>query len=329
MVIGRNEGERLKACLESIRRSGSLIVYVDSGSTDDSVEYASRLELPVVKLDMEIPFTAARARNAGFNRLCQLHPDTEFVQFLDGDCILSPDWLQTGIDFLASETSFAAVCGRVREVDRDGSIYNRLLDLEWDTLIGETKACGGIAILRRAAFDQVGGFNAMVIAGEEPEMCVRLRQLGWRIMRLDAEMTKHDADMHRFGQWWKRAKRAGHAYAEGAAIHGRGPFQHKVREVRSALFWGGLIPLFAIVCLLLSGLHLSMLLGLIAVSIAYSVLCVKIYRSSRQRCWSAEDSWLFSFFCVLSKVPCCFGIMQYWFNRWCGAQSKLIEYKQS
>ena len=50
----------------------------------------------------------------------------------------------------------------------------------------------------------VGGFNPAVIAGEEPELCVRLRQAGWKIHRLDAEMTLHDAAMTSWRQWWKR-----------------------------------------------------------------------------------------------------------------------------
>ena len=65
VVIGRNEGERLRQCLMSIDKGVAGIVYVDSGSTDQSIALAESLGAQVVELDASIPFTAARARNVG------------------------------------------------------------------------------------------------------------------------------------------------------------------------------------------------------------------------------------------------------------------------
>ena len=94
VAIGRNEGERLRRCLESLDGHGLTVVYVDSGSTDDSVALARSLSIEVVDLDMSTPFTAARARNAGFERLLQIDPGVRFVQFLDGDCEVADGWLE-------------------------------------------------------------------------------------------------------------------------------------------------------------------------------------------------------------------------------------------
>jgi len=70
IAIGRNEGPRLEACLASLRAAGlTRIVYVDSGSTDGSVDAATDTGAVVVPLDMSKPFTAARARNAGIAAL--------------------------------------------------------------------------------------------------------------------------------------------------------------------------------------------------------------------------------------------------------------------
>lgn len=68
VAIGRNEGARLVACLESMVGRVDPIIYVDSGSTDNSVAEARARGAEVVELDMSIPFTAARARNAGAAR---------------------------------------------------------------------------------------------------------------------------------------------------------------------------------------------------------------------------------------------------------------------
>ena len=96
VVIGRNEGERLKRCLQSLPKSAP-VVYVDSGSTDGSDLWAREFGAELVRLDPATPFTAARARNAGFRRLTEITPHTSFVQFVDGDCELAGDWPTTGI----------------------------------------------------------------------------------------------------------------------------------------------------------------------------------------------------------------------------------------
>ena len=61
VAIGRNEGMRLRRCLESVVRRAAVVVYVDSGSQDDSVAFAKSLGVATVVLDLAIPFTAARA----------------------------------------------------------------------------------------------------------------------------------------------------------------------------------------------------------------------------------------------------------------------------
>ena len=173
VVIGRNEGERLRRCLSAVCVRNVTVVYVDSNSTDGSSELARTQGAEVVELDLSQPFTAARARNAGFARLEQIDADVRFVQFVDGDCELVDGWLAQASGVLEERPEVAVVCGRRRERFPEQSIYNRLADLEWNTPVGEAKYCGGDAMMRVAAFRQVGGFNPDLIAGEEPELCVR------------------------------------------------------------------------------------------------------------------------------------------------------------
>src|SRR4051794_39315065 len=236
VVIGRNEGARLDVCLRSVGRELKTFVYVDSGSIDGSVELARNLGADVVELSKDRPFTAARGRNAGVVQLRKIRPEAEFVQFIDGDCELQPGWIDTAVAVLSSNADVALVCGRRRERHPEVSAYNRLCDMEWDTPAGPTKACGGDSLARIEAFVAVEGFSEDLIAGEEPDLCFRLRKVGWSILRLDAEITLHDASMTRATQWWQSSVRSGYATAE--AYRRRGKEEPELRrQVLSNALW--------------------------------------------------------------------------------------------
>lgn len=322
VVIGRNEGSRLKACLNSVMGKVARIVYVDSGSTDGSIELARSLGVDVVELDLSTPFTAARARNAGFDHLLSVEPQLDFVQFVDGDCEIVEGWIDHAEKELVANPNIAVVCGRRRERFPEQTIYNQLCDIEWDTPVGETKACGGDSMMRVKAFQQVGGFNPTLIAGEEPELCVRLRQNGWKIFRLDAEMTLHDAQMTRMGQWWKRATRAGHAYAEGSWLHGGEPERHWVKETRSIWLWGLFIPLLALgTSWLTHGLSLLLLF-------VYPLQFIRTFLSLRRQNLSSKNAALYALSCTVGKFAQVEGALSFLRTRLKGSQSTLIEYKQ-
>lgn len=321
VVIGRNEGDRLRQCLLSVTGKVEAVVYVDSGSTDGSRELASNLGVEVIELDLSTPFTAARARNEGFDRLLAKHPQIEFVQFVDGDCEIVDGWLATARDEISVRPQAAVVCGRRKERSPDASIYNRLCDLEWNTPVGETKACGGDAMIRVAAFQQVGGFNSASIAGEEPELCVRLRQQKWKIFRLDADMTWHDANMMHLSQWWKRNVRAGYAYAEGASLHGNSPERHWVKDSSSIWLWGAILPLVAV-----GMVWLTKALSILILA-AYPLQVVRIFRRMQHQNLSAADAWLYACFCMLGKFPQLQGQIQFHAAKLLNRRQTLIEYK--
>ena len=318
VVIGRNEGLRLERCLISLVGSAQKVVYVDSGSTDGSVQMALRLGVEVVELDMTIPFTAARARNEGFACLQRLLPTMRYVQFVDGDCEVVDGWLPRALAFLDTHPDVAVVCGRRRERFPQHSVYNLLCDYEWDTPVGEAKACGGDALMRADAFAEASGFRPGLIAGEEPELCVRLRGNGWKIWRLGEEMTLHDATMTRFGQWWQRTLRGGYAFAEGAFLHGAAPEQHWLRESRRAWFWGLGVPLATVIASLVFGWF-----GLLVLL----VYPLQVARLARRGDRSTRENWLRAFFLVLGKFPEMLGQVKFLLNRFGAGKTALIEYK--
>jgi len=324
VIIGRNEGNRLHQCLLSVLSETTKVVYVDSGSTDGSVTLAKSLGVYVVELDLSIPFTAARARNAGFEYLLQKDPNIEFVQFVDGDCRVVEGWLNTAVSELISQPQAVVVCGRRKEEYPRNSVYNRLCDIEWNTPVGEAKACGGDSMMRVSAFKKAGGFNSTLIAGEEPELCVRLRQAGGIILRIDADMTLHDAKITHLSQWWKRSLRAGHAYAEGAWLHGRSSEKHWVKENYSILFWGLLLPLFALIAA-----WFTFGFSLVFLFMAYIFLGDRIYKNALQRGFKPEDAIVYSLFCVLGKFPQAQGQIKFYISRLFNKQSTLVEYKSA
>jgi glycosyltransferase involved in cell wall biosynthesis len=321
VAIGRNEGERLERCLQAALKVDVPVVYVDSASSDGSVERAHRLGVDVIKLDPVRPLSAARARNAGFHRLMERFPELELVQFIDGDCELVDGWLDQASERLARDVPLGAVCGRRRERFRSASIYNRLIDLEWDTPIGPTKVFGGDVLIRAAIFRDVDGYDESLIAGEDPDLAKRIGAANWKIERLDVDMTIHDADLSRFGQWWMRQVRAGHAVADTWL---RAPWsdQKIQRRLASIFFWGGALPLVA----LLFGIVLARPIGF-ALLLAYPVLGLRIYRRMRGIGRDRGDAAAYAGSCVQGKFAEIYGAAQCLTNHVRRASPTLIEYK--
>lgn len=321
VAIGRNEGERLQNCLRSLNDnySNAPIVYVDSGSEDNSVSFARSLNCLIVELDMSKPFTAARARNEGWRHIIKIHPDLEFIHFLDGDCAIDAQWPQLALQYLEEHSDTAVVCGQRKELKPNDSIYNYFCDVEWNSPIGEAKACGGDALIRAAALQAVNGYNDKVIAGEEPEMCVRLRQKGWKIYRYDAIMTYHDAAMFKFSQWWKRTQRCGFAYALGASIHGADPERHWVAEKKRALFWACYLPIVPVLLSLLLLNPLPIFLLFLLYGLQTFRIYIKTPMKQHRLAWAIHS--------LLGKLPEAIGILKYKRIAAKNEQMHIMEYK--
>jgi GT2 family glycosyltransferase len=318
VAIGRNEGERLRRCLQSVHGRAGLVVYVDSGSTDGSIESARARGVEVVNLDAALPFTAARARNAGWRRAVERNPGLKYLQFVDGDCKVCADWLEVAVEFMEIRSDLAAVCGQRRERFPNASIYNRLCDMEWRRPAGPIAAFGGDVLMRASALADVGGYRDDLIAGEEPELCVRLRRAGWGVHALENDMTVHDAAMTRFAQWWIRTRRSGYAFAQGSFLHGKSPERHKVRESRRAWLWGLWLP---------AGICLA---GLFWRPIAFWLLSIYPFQAARLSFaieGAMRDRVLVGVLRTLGRFPELLGQLQFMRDRLLRRQARLLEYK--
>ena len=320
VVIGRNEGERLRRCLASISRWSGQVVYVDSASTDGSVATASALGVDIVELDMSVAFTAARARNAGFRRLREIFPGVTFVQFIDGDCTIIEGWVEHACHYLLTHPTLACVCGCLREHFPERSVYNRLCDREWSRPTGATEACGGIAVMRADLFAAIGGFREDLVAGEEPELCRRFRSKGFGIWRLDQSMALHDANMLHFGQWWKRSKRVGFGYAQACWLHGKDLEMGELRRLLRPWFWTIGVPLAAAAATAFWGWQA------IALWLVYPL---GIWRSASKEAGSWGWRLTYASFLMLGKLPEWVGEWQFWLGQARGkASSVSFDYKR-
>lgn len=326
VAIGRNEGERLSACLASLSRLNLLIVYVDSGSEDGSPKLAASLGAEVHPLDASRPFCASRARQEGAERLLALQPDLQAVFFVDADCVVTEGWIEQAIGALERDPKLGAVCGRRRERSPHASVYNLLCDYEWDTPVGECQAVGGDALFRVAAYQEAGGFDPTVPAGEEPELCQRLRRAGWKLERIDADMTVHDAALMSFAPWWRRQVRTGYSGADVEARFGLGLFD---RLIRGSMFWTFVVLLGIAIAALIAwsqwgAIGAGAVLLLAAVGMLLQI--VRLAGGVKGRLWS--DRLRIATLTMLAKPAIAWGALRYRLDRSRGRGAQLLEYKR-
>lgn len=326
VIIGRNEGARLIVCLKSVLAMGYKpgeieVIYVDSGSTDGSADKAAALGARVIVVYPERP-SAALGRNAGWRA-----SSAPFVLFLDGDTILDSRFVSKAIAEFANP-KVAVVCGDRRELRPDASFYNRVLDLDWVAPLGEVEYCGGDALIRRSVLEEVEGYDASLIAGEEPDMCRRMRARGYIILHVDLPMTGHDLAITKFSQYWKRAFRTGHAYAEIADRSRNSSTPLWEREVKRTVRNGTMLLLIAFL-----GVAASIVLHSIYPLLgALAVFFLLVLRTALKVGWKSKDPvtrFLYGVHSHLQQIPILFGLIGYWRDKQAGRKRRLIEYKET
>ena len=230
VVIGLNCARTIEQCLQSIERCDypNIVetIFVDSGSTDQTIDIVSKLRfVRLVRLSDVFP-TAGKGRNAGWQSA-----RGELIQFLDGDTVMDPHWISVATQHI--EHKIAAVQGHRRELYPSKNYFHRVTNLEWPTRVGDLSEFGGDILIRRDVLAQLQGYGPYK-AGEEPELASRIQAAGFRIIGIDHIMTLHDINMNSFKEYWLRCKRAGYAYAECGPImklHGNPDWEKKSNKV--------------------------------------------------------------------------------------------------
>ena len=317
VVIGRNEGARLRACLTPLATSSFPVVYVDSASSDGSATLARDLGITTLELDANQPLSAARGRNAGFYYLLEHYPELMFIQFVDGDCVLDDDWLDDAKHQLQTDPRLVAACGILREKDHCKSLFAQLSDIDWSYRpTGEIHSCGGIFMVRASTFQQINGFRSDLSGEEEAELCRRLLRTGGKIIRFPTAMAEHDAGEQNLAQWWQRTTRVGYSYAQAATLPEPDRDYHKQRVIKANIVWAALIPVTMIGLLATHwlwppyGIAIAVLLALL-----YPIQMLRIYRHAKSDGLTTFRAWLYGCFCMLAKWPQLIGHIRYWLNQ--------------
>jgi GT2 family glycosyltransferase len=306
VVIGRNEGARIERALRGPLAAGVPALYADSASTDGSPERAEALGAAVLRLDPSRPFGAARGRHEGFLRLLELHPGLEAVQFIDGDCELEPGWLETGAAALASDPGLGAVFGHRVEREPGSSVFHEQLALEWRIPPGPSDWFCGDALIRAEAYRQSGGFDPLLVSGEESDLCARLKAAGWRQVKLDAPMSRHEAGRFGAREWWRRAQRTGNSYAVASAKHGGLGRSYRSRKIARIALWAVLVPALALL-----GAWPTRGLSLLLLA-AYPALVWRAAAEGRRQGLSGRPLRVYALFTVLNRFPQALGVLAVW-----------------
>jgi len=190
VVPVRNDAVRLGRCLASLGTGSSIpdaIVVADNGSSDNSSEVARTsgarvLSLPGLKVSA-LRNAAARETN------------TELLAFVDADHELAAGWTAAAVDVMRDEAVGAA--GARYLSPADGTWVQHMYGLLRGRTIGtrDTDWLGsGNMVVRRNAFDSIGGFDASLEACEDVDLCRRLRAAGFRIIGDERLRSVHHGD---------------------------------------------------------------------------------------------------------------------------------------
>lgn len=317
VVIGRNEGLNLQRSLTSLKQiPRAVVIYVDSGSTDRSVDWARSRGVFVHTLSTDRPFTAARARDEGVQHLLKLHSGLKYLQFVDGDCELFSGWTTDAAHYLECRPDVSIVCGTLVERDPQASVYNYLNSLQWRQPTGKIEACGGLFLIRKHAYCKAGGFNRDLLTMEEQDLCARIRQHGGTIVRLERPMARHDSGLLTFKQWWNRAVWGGHGAArqwQHARHKGEAGY---LALLKTYYLWPVAIPLTGLVGLSTGWLYNGMLTLFFASLLAAILLFLRLWTSRRRQQDSRKDAALYAGLQMFRKLPVCIGVSRYLlFNR--------------
>jgi len=320
VIIGRNEGDRLVKCIQSARKleypsDRKEIIYVDSRSSDDSVEQAKKLGIEKIFVLEQEKTCAAMGRNLGMQ-----HAVGELILFLDGDTQISRDFLTAAITHFEKE-EIAIVYGRRTEIHPE-SLYIQLCGSDWSQRIpGYTETAAGDVLMRAEVIREIGGYKE-IIAGEDPEMSNSVINAGYKILFLDKDMVKHDLAMHSFRQYWKHSVRSGFAYAVVADITKGRAIPLWVDKKKKIMRQGVLYILAPLL-----GIAASFLLWTIIPFIMYLILGGLIlgrsFIKNRMKGMKMGFNAIYTLHSHFLKIPLMIGQLTYLTNK----NKSLIEYK--
>jgi general secretion pathway protein A len=301
---------------------GRAIVFVAVGGAPDATAIAKGAGA-VIAEGPERSFTpAGRARNAGYRQLKKIAPHLQYVQFVDAQTALDPDWITTAEKFMARRPEVSIVTGTIRPPPGLKISAAPMGARDHGDDEGEIQCVfGGSALMRVESFEAAGGFRGDLLTAETVDLCIRLRRRGARIWRLGEGMALCEP-APKSGGWWAQGRQRGFDNAYCASLHGGPPERIGILDTVLAVLWGFLFPTAVVITALLgafvatklspatppmlvAGAILAFGAGVFVFRMAASVVVRGVFRAS---------SWRAAFPAVMGRFPEFLGACKLWFG---------------
>lgn len=186
IIIAKNEEERVGRCFDSVmklrKKYSTEIIFVDSASSDKTIDIALKYPIQIYRISKSKYLNPSAGRYVGFP-----HAKGEYVLFIDGDSILIEGFVEKALSILKS-SDVAAVAGKriFRKMGESLRIKEKITGK-----MREYNTIGGTGIYKRKILEAVGTFNPHMGGQEERELCFRIRQNGYKIIKVDIPMEYH------------------------------------------------------------------------------------------------------------------------------------------
>lgn len=195
VIIGRNEergiGECVGAALVAAEQiGGAEIIFVDSASTDKTVEIVKSLGVRVISMKPTMKLSPSAGRFVGSQ-----YANGEFILFLDADTLVYKDFLPAAIKQFEKDESIGGINGFLDDLGEKGELlndveerFNEITDVKW--------LRGPCCFYRREALQKSGSFNPYLAVEEEAELGLRLIKNGWKLKLMPISMACHTRCFH-------------------------------------------------------------------------------------------------------------------------------------
>lgn len=304
VVIGRNEEKHLEACFRSIfnmnyPHNKLEIIYVDTDSRDKSVDIAKQFNVKIAEEQSDFP-SPGLARNRGIREA-----QYEIIHFIDGDMTVDRNYLKNAIPTL-QKNNIACVIGDISERYSDRSFLAKVLNYPWrKRKKGIVDAPGAGGTFLKSILQEIGGYNPLILKGQETELGFRIRQKGYQIYKIENKMGTHDYGINNIHSLMKHSYTMGKSYGKILTLPPQQSYFDFINHARNLLIQG-IILFTVILCLLLTKKVLFVLLIPVVLSLYVTIRHMKEYYSHRD--WYAP---IYYIIMHLSKPIVLYGLLEY------------------